>query len=204
MVGWTLAGYALFLSVVFGMRTILHFRHTGRTGWVPFVRGPDAVTNGVITLGLAGALVAPLLDLTDALSPLSGLNTRVGHLLGGLALVTGATMSAIAQTQMGGSWKAGTEPSVRNDLVTTGLFATVRNPFYLGMMLVVAGVALVVPNVVAVVSVAALVVGVVALVHLVEEPGLSAAHGEDYAAYARSVGRFVPGVGRHNGRGHVG
>jgi protein-S-isoprenylcysteine O-methyltransferase Ste14 len=64
------------------------------------------------------------------------------------------------------------------------------------MIPAVAGLALLVPSVVALLGLALLVVALEIQVRLVEEPYLLRAHGDAYAAYARRVGRFVPGLGR--------
>jgi protein-S-isoprenylcysteine O-methyltransferase Ste14 len=58
------------------------------------------------------------------------------------------------------------------------------------------GLVLVVPNVWAIAGLVALVVAVELQVRRIEEPYLLGTHGDRYRAYARRVGRFVPGVGR--------
>jgi protein-S-isoprenylcysteine O-methyltransferase Ste14 len=64
------------------------------------------------------------------------------------------------------------------------------------MMLATAGLVALVPNAVALFALAALVVALELQVRRVEEPYLTAVHGESYLRYARRAGRFVPGVGR--------
>ena len=55
---------------------------------------------------------------------------------------------------------------------------------------------LLVPNVVALIGLATLVTAIELQTRVVEEPYLLRTHGDAYAQYARSVGRFIPRVGR--------
>ncbi|CAN5887367.1 hypothetical protein BH10ACT9_BH10ACT9_35310 [soil metagenome] len=64
------------------------------------------------------------------------------------------------------------------------------------MLVFAAGVVLVTPNIVAVVGFVALLVSIEIQVRVVEEPYLLRTHGDTYANYAASVGRFSPGIGR--------
>jgi protein-S-isoprenylcysteine O-methyltransferase Ste14 len=57
------------------------------------------------------------------------------------------------------------------------------------------GVALVTPNLVACAGFILLVITIELQVRRVEEPHLSRTHGDEYRAYAATVGRFFPGVG---------
>ncbi|MGH8986791.1 MAG: methyltransferase family protein [Acidimicrobiia bacterium] len=85
------------------------------------------------------------------------------------------------------------------ELVCHGLFRVVRNPFYLGIILAVAGVVLMVPSVVAALGWIAVVLGCEIDVRLVEEPHLSKALGPRYREYAAAAtGRFLPGLGRRS------
>lgn len=107
----------------------------------------------------------------------------------------GLALALIAQLAMGDSWRTGVHPATCTDLVTNGVFGSVRNPTFAAMTVATAGLVLLVPNPV---SAAALLVLVAALeiqVRLVEEPYLRALHGPVYEAYLSSAGRFVPGVG---------
>ena len=58
------------------------------------------------------------------------------------------------------------------------------------------GLVLLVPNGIAAGACLLAVVGIELQVRVVEEPYLQKTHGERYARYAASVGRFVPRVGR--------
>lgn len=102
---------------------------------------------------------------------------------------------------MGASWRIGVDASERTELVTSGVFAYVRNSTFSAMILAQTGMLLMVPSWV---SAAALLALVVLQVRAVEEPYLHAVHGESYARYAARAGRFVPRVGRTVGAAEAG
>lgn len=108
-----------------------------------------------------------------------------------------------AQLTMGRSWRIGVDHDEVTALVRTGVFGRVRNPIFSAMLLFGAGLTLLTPNVVALAGFALLSASIYAQVRFVEEPYLTAVHGDEYLAYAAAVGRFVPGVGlttRHPAR----
>jgi protein-S-isoprenylcysteine O-methyltransferase Ste14 len=108
----------------------------------------------------------------------------------------GALLTFIAQSGMGASWRIGVRDQDRTALVTSGLFAVVRNPIFTGMLGFAAGLVALWPNALSVSAALALLIAVELQVRFVEEPYLRRLHGEDYVAWARRVGRFVPGIGR--------
>ena len=88
------------------------------------------------------------------------------------------------------------DPTERTGLVTSGVFALVRNPIFTAMLITASGLAMTIPNPISIVGLAALIAAIEVQVRLVEEPYLLHTHGDRYRAYARSVGRFAPGIGR--------
>jgi len=101
-----------------------------------------------------------------------------------------------AQLDMGASWRIGVDRNERTALATGGLYQHARNPIYTGMLLAWLGEAALVPNAVSLAGLLITFVAVELFVRRIEEPHLLSVHGDAYRAYARSVGRFVPGVGR--------
>ena len=194
-----LALYALFLLLAFGLRTVVHYRETGSSG----LRLPPPGTPVVERLGgilfLAALLLgiaAPFLTLTGVLELVGSLNRPFLLIVGQIFYAAGLAITVWSQATMGRSWRIGVDPSERTALVTRGPFASVRNPIFSAMLLATAGLVLLVPNAAALLSFVMLLAGVELQVRLVEEPYLMRSHGEAYARYAASAGRFVPGVGR--------
>lgn len=190
--------YLLCLLLAFGLRSYLAWRRAGDTGF----RRPEAragkpdwwATLTFVVASLLG-LVAPVAALLDVVAPAPG---RPGAVLGSAGLVAmalGLVLILVAQAGMGGSWRVGVDPGERTELVTTGLFARVRNPIFTGLTLVLLGLLAAVPTLLSAAALAAVVVAVQLQTRFVEEPYLRATH-PTYLAYAARSGRFVPGIGR--------
>ncbi|MFF4673311.1 methyltransferase family protein [Streptomyces sp. NPDC001279] len=119
----------------------------------------------------------------------------------GLALtLAGMALTTVAQSAMGDSWRVGVDAGERTALVTSGLFAHVRNPVFSAMAVTALGLGLglglMVPNLIAGSALVALLAAVQLQVQVVEEPYLASVHGDDYAAYSAGTGRFLPAIGR--------
>jgi protein-S-isoprenylcysteine O-methyltransferase Ste14 len=194
-----LAGYVLFLLLGFGLRSWLHWRRTGTTGFVGISGrvGSAEWTGGALFVAavLAGG-AAPALQAMGVVTPSAPLDTPVLHAVGIALYVLGTAGTLWAQLAMGASWRIGVEEHARTELVGAGPFRWVRNPIFSAMTVATVGLALMVPNVVAGIAVAALVVALEIQVRLVEEPYLARVHGDRYRRYAAATGRFVPGIGR--------
>lgn len=114
--------------------------------------------------------------------------------VGGIVAAAGIAIIAVAQAQMGGSWRIGIDQAATS-LVTSGLFGVVRNPIYVGLLLGLIGLVVSAPSAFTV-SVTVVSSILVMVQSRLEEEHLEAQHGEIYRRYASRVGRFVPFVGR--------
>jgi len=196
--GWALALMALYLALAFGLRVAVALRTTGKTG-ISSLRAAPAIElfgGAVFFAGVALGGVNPLLPLLDAVEPWSELDTTAAHAAGFLLCGIGIAGTFAAQMAMGSSWRIGVDPAERTELVTGGVFSLCRNPIYTLMAIAWIGFALLVPTWLMAASGVLLIAGLQVQVRLVEEPHLLRSHGEPYRAYARRVGRFVPGLGR--------
>lgn len=194
---------ALILIIAFtiltvGVRAAIQVRRIGVTGVHRFGGEPNspegwATFMFVLSVFLLG--LGPLLGVLGVLDPLAALDSPTLRAIG-LVLAAGGTMVVFGtQLAMGDSWRIGVEEGERTELVTTGVFAIVRNPIYAVTFPTMVGFVLMVPNVVELLGFISLVIGLELLVRWVEEPFLLEAHGDAFRAYAARVGRFVPGVG---------
>ncbi|NKY60922.1 isoprenylcysteine carboxylmethyltransferase family protein [Nocardia flavorosea] len=178
---------------------LIQRRRTGDTGIRQFRPRPGSVQWwahwGFVTGGLITGLAAPLADLAG-LAPIPLADRPAVTAAGVVLAVAGVAATFAAQLAMGASWRIGVDDTERTGLVTTGVFAYVRNPIFAAMLATFAGLALMVPNLVAAVGYVLLLAGVQAQIRAVEEPYLQHIHGRAYADYTARVGRFVPGVGR--------
>lgn len=191
--------YGLFLVLAFGLRSVVHWRRTGSTGFVlPSARASfwEWIGSTLFVISVVTGALAPLLQLQEATAPIAALDGALGHAAGwalGLAGVAGTLWSQFA---MGESWRIGVDTEARTALVARGPFKWVRNPIFTNMLLATAGLALLVPNPWALATCLILLLGLEIQVRWVEEPYLGRVHGAAYRAYAASTGRFFPGVGR--------
>jgi protein-S-isoprenylcysteine O-methyltransferase Ste14 len=86
------------------------------------------------------------------------------------------------------------------ELVVVGLYRYVRNPQYVGVLLVVLGEALLTGMVVLFAYAALFAIGYHLFVRYYEEPTLGRLFGEPYVRYRETVPRWLPRQPRRNGR----
>lgn len=183
-----------YLLVAFAARAAIQRVRTGDWGMRRPATGTERVAVGTFGAGLAATFAAPVADVASGM-PAADLPTPVGVV--GLVLLAGSVAGTFhAQLAMGASWRVGVDTSEQTELVTGGPFRSVRNPIFTFMVASAVGVAMAVPNLAAVAGVLLSAAGAEMQTRLVEEPYLSAHHGERYRSYAAITGRFVPGVGR--------
>jgi protein-S-isoprenylcysteine O-methyltransferase Ste14 len=128
---------------------------------------------------LPGWLVVKLVD------------SRPVKLLGAALVVAAPVLYVAALRSMGASWRIGIDREKPGPLVTTGLFACLRNPIYVAFYLVLFGSALIHGRAVFLLLAFALI----ALVHgiiLREERFLAERYGEAFRGYCARVGRYCP------------
>lgn len=149
----------------------MQWRRTGDTG-LRLAATPGTVQwwakLGFIA-ALAAGVAAPITGLAG-LDPLEWLARDALRVAGTVIAVVGVLATAVAQVQMGASWRIGVNPAERTGLVTSGIFAVVRNPIFTAMLIAAIGFTLMVGNVVALLGLAALIGALEVQVRAVEEP----------------------------------
>ena len=201
MIGLALALVVIFLITVFGWRPFLQYRRTGDHGYRGFSGSASMIERVSGLLFLASLIVflaAAGLALAGAVPTrvLPGWLASVGASVGVVLMGAGFAMTLASQRAMGVSWRVGVEPGERTELSREGLFGVVRNPVFSAIAVFFIGFSLVVPSVLSLAGILLGWVGIELQVRRVEEPHLRRVHGQAYAEYARTVGRFFPGVGR--------
>ena len=142
---------------------------------------PPLVVLGSLLLGLAfnRVLGLPALEIV-VLRP--------------IGVVIGALGVAILGSGLIGFFKAGNDPEpwkTDTQLVTAGLYRFSRNPMYLGMVIVLLGVALFLQSIGGLLSVPLAVLLIGRFVIAREEPYLLATFGRDYESYCNRVRRWL-------------
>lgn len=181
----------VFFVVAFGVRSWLQWRATGSTGFVGVRRGAGGLERAAVLAMVAAYAGIPVAVHVGV--PVFG--PTIAWL--GVAIATlGIVGTFVAQTTMRESWRIGVDPTARTRLVTSGLFAWVRNPIFSMMIVVSVGLALACSTPFSLALPVLLTVGLEIQIRLVEEPYLRHVHGDAWLAWARRTGRLVPGIGR--------
>lgn len=191
--------YSVFVALGFGWRSWRQYRRTGSTGFRG-ISGRPGTPEWLAGVGFVVAMVlglfAPALQMLDVVSPIALSDANWVQAFGTVLALAGIAATIYAQNSMGDSWRIGVDPHATTTLVRQGVFAVVRNPIFTAMLVFAVGVVLMVPNVPAIAALVLLVVTIEMQVRVVEEPYLLRVHGDSYRSYGRTVGRFVPILGR--------
>jgi protein-S-isoprenylcysteine O-methyltransferase Ste14 len=148
-------------------------------------------TFGVMVWCIAFALLGP-----GPLAVWTFFPVEVSYL--GILLIGASQLLVVtAQAQMGKAWRMCIDEDQKKSLVTHGLFSVVRNPIYLGTIVLVTGVFLLSPSPWSLWLISNAII-FVSLQARLEEDFLLRTHGKQYLEYASRVGRFFPGLGRIN------
>ena len=135
---------------------------------------------------LATWIVYPWLHLDKASS-----FSSVISILGAIACLVALTASYHCWREMGTSWRIGIDPDEKTEMIVGGAFRYVRHPIYALSILLVWGSLAACPG---------LVLLLVAFFHSVlmqiearrEEKYMLSTHGQPYADYMKTTGRFIP------------
>jgi protein-S-isoprenylcysteine O-methyltransferase Ste14 len=191
---------ALFFCVGVVWRSWLQWRRYGTLGFALFRSGRwldsgrDSASLILVALLVAQAIAAAVDPrLVDGIRMISSHSAVTA--LGALLMMAGTVAMAVAQLDLGASWRIGIEPGACPGLVTDGIYRFCRNPIFLCMLVALLGFLLLLPTTLSLLAVAATFFGIRRQVRD-EEQYPRRTYGKQYAAYASEVGRFVPGVGR--------
>jgi protein-S-isoprenylcysteine O-methyltransferase Ste14 len=164
-----------------------------------FVGRVYRVSGGILFVFLVARAISPGVDAAVGSIPALVHSGMAWLGLGILTLGSGVILAA--QAGMGTSWRIGLDPE-RTGLVTTRLFAWLRNPTSLGTMAVVLGAFLVAPTAVTGIVLTAAWVGFSIQIRM-EEEHLHRIHGPAYDRYRAAVPRWIGLPGRRT-EGHAG
>ena len=197
-----LVGIVVFFGVVCCWRPWLQFRRYGSAGILFFRSGHwrqnlrDAL-GVVLAICLVGQAIAAA-GWPASLSPSSVLSqpeAKIWQVTGAVLLFGGLGLLIMAQLHLGASWRIGIEEGTSPGLVTSGLYRFCRNPIFLAILITLTGYTVLVPMRLSLSLLLGAFIGIRQQI-LTEEAYLLRTYGDDYRAYARRTGRFLPGIGR--------
>jgi protein-S-isoprenylcysteine O-methyltransferase Ste14 len=109
-------------------------------------------------------------------------------------LVLGLWLFAWSHADLGTNWSITLEVREKHQLVTCGIYRSIRHPMYLALLVYSLGQILVIPNWIVGPSYGAAMILLLLLRLGPEERLMLETFGDDYAAYMRRSKRLVPGV----------
>ena len=185
-----------FFVVAFAWRSYLVYR---RTGINPYVVGRsdrpiDFVENFypvplvlIAATTLAYSLVPGIYQFA---TPIVWLESVIVQIVGLVLMGSALVWTAMAQMQMGASWRIGIDTENKTELVENGLFAMSRNPIFLGMRTALWGFFLALPS--AFMLVAVVLADILMQVQVrLEEEFLTGVHGDKYREFCGRVRRWI-------------
>jgi protein-S-isoprenylcysteine O-methyltransferase Ste14 len=113
------------------------------------------------------------------------------RVVGALVAIVALFATIECWKRMGRNWRMAVTPGEKTELVTTGLYRSIRHPIYALSILLVAATAVVLPTW-PMIAIALTNATLVNLKARNEERHLLSMHGDAYAAYLAGTGRFLP------------
>jgi protein-S-isoprenylcysteine O-methyltransferase Ste14 len=184
-----LIGLTALFIITFTTRNLLVWKRTGKS-----VRSRDRfVASSVVSSILC--FVAVILSTNEPVYRYMGAISSIRHpfvsSIGLVLLGFSIILVWIVSAQLKDSWRVGVHEDQKTELIQDGLYAYVRNPYFLSYYVLFFGLFLVRPSMVLL-----LLVGVtVSTFHIMilkEEAHLLAAHGTAYREYKAKTGRYLP------------
>lgn len=189
---WIAKSVILAASVVM---IVIRAPHGQRSRAIKVVNNSKGVLETVLlTLAWAG-FVVPLIWIASSIFAFAEYPLRAGPFTAGvLCLAAGLWLFYRSHTDLGTNWSVTLEVREQHQLITHGVYRSVRHPMYLALLLYSVGQALVIPNWVA--GPSYLVAFAILFVFRIgaEERMMLEQFGDEYAAYMARTKRLVPGL----------
>lgn len=149
----------------------------------------------ILMLGIIGTVIVfgvPAVYLVYSsvaeLYPVSILQNRYAELFGGVVVLAGLVIELAAMIQLGTSLRFYL-PDQETHLITTGMYAISRNPFYMGLYITLLGVFFLLPTFVYLLGLIFFVMNNHFRI-LLEEQFLIERFGKEYEEYCKKTGRY--------------
>ena len=174
---------------------IIRAPHGQRSRTVKVIRSRRGALEAVLLTLAWVAFFVPLVWVASTVFAFADYPPRPIPLLAGIVcLAVGLWLFARSHADLGTNWSITLEVREQHQLVTRGIYRTLRHPMYSALLLYSLGQALVVPNWIAGPSYAVAMSLLFALRLGPEERMMLEEFGNDYEAYRGRTKRLVPGV----------
>jgi len=174
---------------------IIRAPHGQRSRGVKVVRSRRGALEMVLLTLAWVSFFVPLVWVATPVFAFADYPLRPVPLLGGIVcLAVGLWLFKRSHADLGTNWSVTLEVREKHQLVTHGIYRTLRHPMYSALLLYSLGQALVVPNWIAGPSYAVAMSLLVALRLGPEERMMLEEFGKDYEAYRARTKRLVPGI----------
>lgn len=117
-------------------------------------------------------------------------SSNIFNYIGILVIAIGISTFVTAMISMKASWRVGIDKSTKTKLVTYGIYNYSRNPAFVGVYLMSAGVFLTYPNIITLITLIANIVSIHRLI-LQEEKHLESLFGAEYISYKGKTPRYL-------------
>ena len=188
--------YCIFLVALFIIPSYLTYK---RTGINPFKFSKEETAINYV--GKAYKIISAIAFITvtfnafipslmPLLTPIESLKSDYLVWIGFGLLHLSFLVIFIAQRNMANEWRIGIDNENKVNLITKGLFGISRNPIFLGVLIVFAGMFLIIPNAVTLVILISGFIVIQVQVRL-EEEFLIKQLGDEYIDYMKNVKRWL-------------
>lgn len=184
----------LFVIVAVAGRSMWQYQLTGDHGMRPVNRNAPLiaiVSSALIVIVFIGVIIISLLSTFASLDVYFQFGIY-GKSTGVLFCLVGILLTSISQIQMGKEWRIGVDDNEKTKLITHGIYSKIRNPIYTGVIIFGLGLIVLLPNLIMMFFALLGYVAIELHVRKVEEPYLRKLHGQLFANYVNSTGRYLP------------
>jgi protein-S-isoprenylcysteine O-methyltransferase Ste14 len=177
------------------MVVIPHRQHGPRSHGIKVVKSHKGPLEFVLLTLVSLGFILPLVWVATPVLAFADYPLRPVSLIAGvLCLTVGLSLLHRSHGDLGKNWSITLEVRERHQLVTRGIYHSIRHPMYLALLLYSAGQALVVPNWLAGPFYGVAFGLLFAFRVGPEERMMREEFGKDYEAYVARTKRLVPGV----------
>lgn len=188
--------YCIFLVALFIMPSYLTYKRTGINPFkfskeetaINFVGKAYKIISAIAFITVTFNAFIP--SLMPFLTPIESLKSYYFVWIGFGLLHLSFLVILIAQRNMANEWRIGIDNENKVNLITKGLFGISRNPIFLGVLIVFAGMFLIIPNAVTLVILISGFIVIQVQVRL-EEEFLIKQLGDEYINYMDNVKRWL-------------